>query len=42
MLLVSKLMIGLVLGLVAGYARLKTGKTYASFILHGLWNVFAP
>lgn len=42
LLLVSKLMIGLVIGLVAGYARLKTGKTYASFILHGLWNVFAP
>jgi CAAX protease family protein len=42
MILVSKLAIGMVLGLIVGYARLKTGKTYASFILHGLWNVMAP
>jgi uncharacterized protein len=42
MIMVSKLAIGMVLGLIVGYARLKTGKTYASFILHGLWNVMAP
>lgn len=41
-LLLSKLVIGLVLGLLVGYARLKTGKTYLSIILHGLWNVMAP
>jgi hypothetical protein len=42
MLLASKLVIGFVLGLIVGYARLKTGKTYLSIILHGLWNVMAP
>jgi hypothetical protein len=42
MIMVSKLAIGLVLGLLVGYARLKTGKTYLSIILHGLWNVMAP
>ncbi|MEG3224587.1 MAG: abortive infection protein [Methanobacteriales archaeon Met13] len=42
MLLASKLAIGLVLGLLVGYTRLKTRKTYASFLLHGLWNVFGP
>jgi membrane protease YdiL (CAAX protease family) len=42
MIMVSKLIIGLVLGLLVGYARLKTGKTYLSIILHGLWNVMAP
>ncbi|MEN6329727.1 MAG: CPBP family intramembrane glutamic endopeptidase [Methanobacteriaceae archaeon] len=41
-LMASKLAIGLVLGLLVGYARLKTGKTYLSIILHGLWNVMAP
>jgi membrane protease YdiL (CAAX protease family) len=42
MIMVSKLAIGLVLGLLVGYARLKTEKTYLSMILHGLWNVMAP
>lgn len=42
MILASKLVIGLVLGLLVGYARLKTGKTYLSIIIHGLWNVMAP
>lgn len=40
--MISKMGIGLVLGLIVGYLRLKTGKTYASIIFHGLWNVFAP
>ncbi|KUK75743.1 MULTISPECIES: CPBP family intramembrane glutamic endopeptidase [Methanobacterium] len=40
--MVSKMGIGLVLGLIVGYLRLKTGKTYASILFHGLWNVFAP
>ena len=35
-----KMMSGLVLGLIVGYLRLKTGKTYASIIFHGLWNLF--
>lgn len=42
MIMISKMGIGLVLGLIVGYLRLKTGKTYASIIFHGLWNVFAP
>ena len=42
MIMISKMSVGLVLGLVVGYLRLKTGKTYASIIFHGLWNVFAP
>lgn len=42
MVMISKMGIGLVLGLIVGYLRLKTGKTYASIIFHGLWNVFAP
>lgn len=42
MILASKLVIGLVLGLLVGYARLKTGKTYLSIIIHGLWNLMAP
>jgi membrane protease YdiL (CAAX protease family) len=42
MIMFSKMGIGLVLGLIVGYLRLKTGKTYASIIFHGLWNVFAP
>ncbi|BDZ70674.1 CPBP family intramembrane glutamic endopeptidase [Methanobacterium petrolearium] len=37
-----KMMAGLVLGLFVGYLRLKTGKTYASIIFHGLWNLFEP
>lgn len=42
MIMVLKVGIGLVLGLIVGYLRLKTGKTYASIIFHGLWNVFEP
>jgi len=42
MIMISKMGIGLILGLIVGYLRLKTGKTYASIIFHGLWNVFAP
>lgn len=42
MIMFSKMGIGLVLGLIVGYLRLKTGKTYVSIIFHGLWNVFAP
>ncbi|HMK54190.1 MAG TPA: CPBP family intramembrane glutamic endopeptidase [Methanobacteriaceae archaeon] len=42
LLMASKLMIGLILGLIVGFVRLKTQKTYGSFILHGLWNVMAP
>jgi membrane protease YdiL (CAAX protease family) len=41
-LIASKLGIGLILGLIVGYLRLKTGKAYAPFLFHGLWNVFAP
>jgi len=40
LILVLKMMSGLVLGLIVGYLRLKTGKTYASIIFHGLWNLF--
>jgi len=42
MIMISKMGIGLVLGLIVGCLRLKTGKTYAPIIFHGLWNVFAP
>jgi uncharacterized protein len=42
MMLISKLMIGLVLGTIVGLIRLKTGKTYASFLFHAFWNTFAP
>jgi membrane protease YdiL (CAAX protease family) len=42
MVLISKMGIGIVLGSIVGYLRLKIGKTYASYIFHVLWNVFAP
>jgi membrane protease YdiL (CAAX protease family) len=42
MILISKMGIGIVLGSIVGYLRLKTGKTYASYIFHGFWNTFAP
>lgn len=42
MLLISKMGIGLILGFIVGFLRLKTGKVYASFMFHGFWNVFAP
>lgn len=41
-LIMSKIMIGLILGAIVGYIRLKTGKVYGSFLFHGLWNTFAP
>jgi membrane protease YdiL (CAAX protease family) len=42
LIMVLKMMAGLVLGLFVGYLRLKTGKTYASIIFHGLRNLFQP
>lgn len=41
-LIINKIMIGLVLGAIVGYIRLKTGKVYGPFLFHGFWNVFAP
>lgn len=41
-LIISKIMVGLVLGAIVGYIRLKTGKVYGSFLFHGFWNTFAP
>jgi len=38
--MVLKMGVGLVLGLIVGYLRLKTGKTYASIIFHALCNLF--
>lgn len=40
--LLSKIGIGLVLGLIVGFIRLKTGKVYGSFFCHAFWNIFAP
>lgn len=42
LIMVLKMVAGLVLGLIVGYLRLKTGKTYASIIFHDLWNLFEP
>ena len=41
-LLVNKIEIGLILGAIVGFIRLKTNKIYGSFLFHGFWNVFAP
>lgn len=41
-LLTMKIMIGLVLGTIVGFIRLKTKKVYGSFLFHGFWNTFAP
>jgi membrane protease YdiL (CAAX protease family) len=41
-LLIGKVMVGLVLGTIVGFIRLKTKKTYGSFLFHGFWNTFAP
>lgn len=41
-LIISKIMIGLLLGTIVGYIRLKTSKVYGSFLFHGFWNVFTP
>ncbi|MCK9152567.1 CPBP family glutamic-type intramembrane protease, partial [Methanobacterium alcaliphilum] len=40
--LISKIGIGMVLGLITGLIRLKTGKVYGSFLFHAFWNTFAP
>ncbi len=41
-LLIGKIEVGLVLGAIVGFIRLKTSKVYGSFLFHGFWNVFAP
>lgn len=41
-LLMAKFGIGIILGAIVGFIRLKTGKVYGSFLFHGFWNVFAP
>lgn len=41
-LLISKFSIGIILGTIVGFIRLKTGKVYGSFLFHAFWNVFAP
>jgi membrane protease YdiL (CAAX protease family) len=41
-LLIGKIEVGLVLGTIVGFIRLKTKKVYGSFLFHGFWNTFAP
>lgn len=41
-LLVGKIEIGLILGAIVGFIRLKTNKVYGSFLFHGFWNILAP
>lgn len=41
-LLAGKIEVGLILGVIVGFIRLKTSKVYGSFLFHGFWNVFAP
>ena len=41
-LLIGKIEVGLILGSIVGFIRLKTNKVYGSFLFHGFWNVFAP
>ena len=41
-LLVGKIKIGLILGAIVGFIRLKTNKVYGSFLFHGFWNILAP
>lgn len=41
-LLIGKIEIGLVLGAIVGFIRLKTNKVYGSLLFHGFWNIFAP
>ncbi|MBI5681492.1 MAG: CPBP family intramembrane metalloprotease [Methanobacterium sp.] len=41
-LLMGKIMVGLILGAIVGFIRLKTKKVYGSFLFHGFWNTFAP
>ncbi|MGE5629829.1 MAG: lysostaphin resistance A-like protein [Caulobacteraceae bacterium] len=40
--LLFKVAVGIVLGLLVGLVRLKSGKVYGSIIIHSLWNIFAP
>ncbi|MGF7117865.1 CPBP family intramembrane glutamic endopeptidase [Methanobacterium oryzae] len=40
--LMSKIMIGVILGAIVGFIRLKTKKVYGSLLFHGFWNTFAP
>ena len=41
-LLTGKIEVGLILGIIVGFIRLKTNKVYGSFLFHGFWNIFAP
>ena len=41
-LLIGKIEVGLFLGAIVGFIRLKTNKVYGSFLFHGFWNIFAP
>lgn len=41
-LLIGKIEVGLILGAVVSFIRLKTNKVYGSFLFHGFWNIFAP
>ena len=41
-LLVGKIEVGLILGTIVGFIRLKTNKVYGSFLFHGFWNILAP
>ena len=41
-LLAGKIEIGLILGTIVGFIRLKTNKVYGSFLFHGFWNILAP
>ena len=41
-LLIGKIEVGLILGAIVGFIRLKTNKVYGSFLFHGFWNIFAP
>ena len=40
-LLLFKVILGFLLGLILGFARLKTDNIYLSLLLHGLWNLFS-
>ena len=40
-LLTGKIEVGLILGIIVGFIRLKTNKVYGSFLFHGFWNIFA-
>lgn len=40
--IIGKMGVGLVLGFIVGFIRLKTGKVYGAFFFHAFWNIFAP